>query len=119
MYRLWTIALVAACATEPDTRPETADYIIEAIIAPSCGHGGCHSSVTVAAGYALDTITAAKAAMTTNSRKGRLVIPGSPSQSELVTILTDTRKPMPADAPLPQADIDLITRWVADGAAGL
>jgi hypothetical protein len=113
---------VSACAGEAtDTRPETADYIIEAILAPSCGRGGCHSSETKAHDIAFDTIPAALAAMNgSGGGHGRvLVIAGSPNDSELVTILTDTREPMPEDAPLPDVDIDLITRWVADGAEGL
>lgn len=113
--------MLSACATDAtDPRPETADYIVEAILAPACGRGACHSSETNVSGIALDTIAAAKASMLgTGGRDRVLVVPGSPDSSLLVTILTDTGKPMPADAPLPQVDIDLITSWVANGAVGL
>lgn len=118
---LLAVAVLPACATETtDTRPETADYIIEAILAPACGRGACHSSVTVAAGYAFDTLDAAKASMKKQSENGqKLVVANDPSHSRLVTILSDGNKPMPADAPLPDADIALITSWVAAGAEGL
>jgi hypothetical protein len=115
------VALLAACGTDTDTRPETADYIIEAILAPSCGRAACHSSETAAHNLAFDTIAAGKAALIGGSGKRgeKLVVAGSPDQSEIVTILSDTGKPMPPDSPLPDADIALITRWVTDGAAGL
>jgi hypothetical protein len=110
----------AGCGTDPDTRPETADYIIEAILAPRCGRAACHSSETREHNYAFDTIPAAIASINNSGSHGRaLVTPGSPDQSQLVTVLTDTKSPMPPDSPLPQADIDLITKWVTDGAEGL
>ncbi len=115
------VALLAACGTDTDLRPETADYIIEAILAPSCGRAACHSSETAAHNLAFDTIAAGMAALSSGSGKRgqKLVVAGSPSQSEIVTILSDSNGPMPPDSPLPEADIELITRWVADGAAGL
>ncbi len=114
------VTLLGGCATQTDTRPETADYIIEAILAPMCGRAACHSSETAAHNLAFDTIAAGKSALTGSGKRGqRLVVPGSPNQSEIVTILSDSSKPMPPDSPLPDADIELITRWVSDGAAGL
>jgi Planctomycete cytochrome C len=112
------VAIVSGCATEPDTRPETLDYIVEAILAPYCGRGGCHSSVTRVRGLAFDTIDGALAAMKTTQRGEQLVVPHSPMDSRLVNVLSDQRRIMPPDVPLPQKDIDLITRWVADGAEG-
>ncbi len=111
--------IVAACGTEPDTRPETADYIIDAILVPYCGRGGCHSTATKAHNIAFDTIPNALAAMQTMQRGEQMVIPGDPTRSRLVTVLSDSNRVMPPDVPLPQADIDLITRWVTDGANGL
>ena len=114
-------ASLAACATDTDTRPETADYIIEAILAPACGRAACHSSETKVHNLAFDTIVAGKAALIGGSGKRgqKLVVAGSPTKSEIVTILSDTGKPMPPDSPLPDADIELITRWITDGAQGL
>jgi hypothetical protein len=48
-----------------------------------------------------------------------VVVPGRPAISRLVTVLTDGNRVMPPDTPLPTADIELITRWVAGGAEGL
>ncbi len=113
------IGAIAACASGPDTRPETADYIIEAILVPSCGRAACHSSETRAHNLAFDTIDAAIASLKTQQRGQPLVTPGLAGSSELVTVLTDSARIMPPDAPLPQADIDLITNWIAAGAEGL
>ena len=119
MVMLTVLIALGACGSEPDTRPETAAYVIEAILAPRCGSAACHSSDTRVHDYAFDTIPAALTAMKNSSRGRTLVVPGDPLSSRLVTVLTDTSAPMPPDSPLPQADIDLITKWVTDGAEGL
>jgi hypothetical protein len=110
---------IVACATGPDTRPETADYIIEAILVPYCGRGGCHSSETRARNMAFDTIAGSKAALQTSQRGQTMVVAGSPQGSRLFTVLIDSNRIMPPDVPLPQADIDLIAKWITDGAQGL
>jgi hypothetical protein len=112
-------ALPASCADQTDTRPETADYIIQAILVPFCGRAGCHTSETQPHNLAFDTIDDELAAMKSSDRDMVLVVPGDPSRSELVTILSESGRIMPPDSPLPQADIDLISRSVADGASGL
>ncbi len=113
------LALAGACGTSPDTRPETADYIIDAILVPYCGRGGCHSSATQAGNLEFDTIPSSLAALSGSSRRGRLIVKGDAQTSRLYTVLVDTSRPMPPDQPLAQADIDLIQRWIDDGAAGL
>ena len=112
------LALAGACGTT-DTRPETADYIIEAILVPYCGRGGCHSSATQAGNLPFDTIPSALDSLTKSSRRGRLVIAGSSQTSRLYTVLVDTSRIMPPDQPLADADIALIQRWIDDGAPGL
>lgn len=111
--------MVAACGTDPDTRPQTADYIIEAILVPYCGRGACHSTNTAAHDLIFDTIDGALAAMSRNERGQRLVVANDPDHSRLYTVLVDSRRVMPPDIPMPTADIDLIRAWIADGAMGL
>lgn len=116
---LLVAAIVAAsCGTSPDTRPETADYIIVSILEPYCGRGGCHSSATQAHNLAFDTIPDSLAAMKTTQRGTPMVMPGDATRSRLVQVLTESNRIMPPDQPLAAADIDLITRWIDDGAAG-
>ena len=117
--RLFAIVALAACGTSPDTRPETADYVIETVLIPYCGRGGCHSSATDAHNLEFDTISTAITALGTNQRGQQMVVPGQSQNSRLYTVLLDSRRIMPPDQPLSDADIDLIKRWIDDGAAGL
>jgi len=113
------MALLPACANESTTR-ETASYIVEAILAPHCAHAGCHTSETRQHDLAFDTIPAAIAAMKSVDKRAALVTPGASASSELYTILLyGSSGIMPPDAPLAQADIDLIQHWIDDGAEGL
>jgi hypothetical protein len=112
-------SFVLSCSASTDNRPETADYVIEAILVPQCGRGGCHTEDTQPHGLAFDTIDHALAAMHTTQRGLPMVVPGDPDGSRLVTVLVDPSRPMPPDQPLPNPDIDLIARWIASGAEGL
>jgi hypothetical protein len=109
------LALASGCGTENDDRPETAAYVSAAILVPFCGRAACHSSVTRAHGLDFGSVDDSIATM----QSPLVVVPGDPATSRLVTVLTDSRRVMPPDTPLPTADIDLITRWVAAGADGL
>lgn len=112
-------AMLAAggCGVEEDDRPLDLQYIVTTILAPSCGTAACHSSRIQAAGVAFDTLEATRAAFDSDS----LVIEGEPEASGLYFVLVGATEPderMPKDAPLPDADIELIRRWIADGARG-
>lgn len=108
----------AGCATDTDERPQTADYIAAAILAPSCGRSTCHTSIAKLGGYVFDNVADAKASLR------RLVKPGEPeSQQRLLRVMgaagNTPEEIMPPEAPLPEADLDLIRAWIAGGAAGL
>src|SRR5258706_12075966 len=110
------VVVLSACAIGRDARPETADYVVEPILVPYCGRGGCHSSETRARNMAFDTIAGALAALRTNQRNQPMITVGMPQKSRLFTVLSDSQRIMPPDVPLPQADVDLIERWITDGA---
>jgi hypothetical protein len=113
-------AVVAACGTDPDTRPiDSADYIIEAILVPYCGRGGCHSTDTAARHLIFDTIDGSLAALNSDQGRGQLVVKGNPDASRVYQVLRDSRRIMPPDIPLPDADVELIRAWIAAGANGL
>jgi hypothetical protein len=102
---------LAGCGDEVDDRPATSDYIVAAILAPSCANGGCHSSAAKVEGYAFDTPKAAAEAFR------ELVLAGDVQRSRLVQVLRATDdKRMPLDSPLPEADIALIEAWILGGA---
>lgn len=130
MYRLiWLPALalaacatLAACGTDDDRRPRTVEYVTQAILAPSCGNAQCHSQFRQAAEVVLDTVKNAQPHLV--GRVGTITLDpqgeftGDPEDSKLIDVLTRTIDRMPYDQPLPDADIDLIRRWIEIGAPG-
>jgi hypothetical protein len=113
------LAVLAACGTEPDTRPETADDVITAVLEPKCGRAGCHTSDTAPHELVFDTIPHSLDAFGKPCRDGgTLVLPSDVNGSCLYTVVVDTNRPMPPDRPLANADVDLIKSWIAAGAPG-
>jgi len=128
----WLAPLCAlACGTTTDDRPATLDYITDAILAPTCATAACHSAFKRAVGDQFDTLEATRLSIVgnhlvaypedtgdvANARASYLVHAlrvGQPSvidgDGELVR--------MPYDAPMAEVDIQLIERWIADGAHG-
>jgi hypothetical protein len=114
---------LAACGTEDDLRPRSVEYVTQAILAPSCGNAQCHSSFRNADGYAFDTVERARRSLagglvgtiTFNAQSEPV---GDPAEAFLMTVLTRAEDRMPFDQPLPDADLDLIERWIAYGAPG-
>ena len=99
----------------PDDRPHDFTYIVEAILAPTCGTATCHSTLSKEAGYMFDTVDNARATFNYYS----LTDPGSPDDSELIEVLTAPRfndERMPRAGPMPDKDIDLLRAWITDGA---
>jgi hypothetical protein len=110
-----TLALTAAACGTADERPATLEYITAAVLAPNCGNAQCHSSFKVSAGYAFDTVEVARSSIV----NAGLVNTDDVEESFLLDVLTRTVDRMPYDQPLPNADIELIRRWIRDGAPGL
>jgi len=117
MYRLVLVAaaVTAACDQTDNNRPATLEYITEAILQPSCSQSVCHSSYKQEFGYAFDTVDAARKSILNNG----LITPSDSTASQLYLVLIRTQKRMPYDAPLPDKDIELIKKWIDDGAPGL
>lgn len=124
MLRLFWIPAIAlvACGTEDDRRPRTVEYITQAILAPSCGNAQCHSQFRQELGYAFDTVENARPSL--KDLVGVIQIDargepfGAPEESRMMEVLTRTINPMPYDQPMPDADQDLIARWIEFGAPG-
>jgi hypothetical protein len=91
------VAATAACGEETDDRPASAQYIVPAITRPSCATAACHSSATAREEVVLDTVE------------------GLCAYGPLSIYLTgEDEIRMPADSPLPDADIALIQAWEID-----
>lgn len=106
------LAGVVACTGDPSERPATWSYLHPAIIEPSCATSSCHSALVETAGVVLDDRD--------NSYEQllelRFVVPGDPASALIPLLEGDERPRMPPDAPLPQADIDLVRAWIEEGA---
>jgi hypothetical protein len=129
MHRLLLIALCAsACGSATDDRPATLDYITETILIPTCASAECHSSFTREVNDRFDTVSATRFSIVAN---GLIHIPEamqSPQSSLFIMAMTvgapsildpggpDVR--MPYDAPLPDADVRLMEKWISEGALG-
>lgn len=101
------------CGVEADPRPASLDYIQATILVPSCATAACHSKFNQRADRIFDDPD-----IILEQVYGTGVTPGDSSDSLLVTfyLTGDGEYRMPADAPLPDADIALIARWIDEGA---
>jgi hypothetical protein len=105
-------ALVGCGGT--DNRPAQWSYIAPAIIEPSCATVSCHSAVAQRSGVVLEPPDVAYQHLVDRF----FVIRGDASASELVALLrAQGARRMPPDFALPEVDIELIEKWIADGAS--
>jgi hypothetical protein len=101
----------AGCGDEEDDRPASFEYIAVAILRPSCGTASCHSETASIKGYEFDTVESAWEAV-----NGDLAVPGEPELSPLTLYMRGIGLQMPPDGPIPETDIQLVERWIAEGA---
>lgn len=121
------MALCALAACGEDDRPASFAYIHAAIIEPNCATASCHTAKNAQAGVRLDNVPSAYSILTGRACDGNhpdgeaprnYVDPGHPDRSRLMYLLLglEVRLPMPPDRPLPGGDIDLVERWILEGA---
>lgn len=116
-----------ACGQEDD-RPATFTYVYETIIGPSCATIGCHNKVSQTYGLQFNTKEGAYAGLTGRTcndeddlpgeAQGNYVRPGAPDRSQLISLLYGDNVPrrMPPDRGLSSVDIELVERWILEGA---
>ena len=123
---LLIVSLLAAGCAESAERPARWSYIHAAIIQPACTTAGCHSAVTAIAGLNLAERQGAYTLLTgriCGEPAGPLdpprnfVTPFSAESSKLYHQLVgaDTDQ-MPPDTALPDAEVELVARWIDEGA---
>jgi len=104
---------VVGCGSSNDTRPKTWAFISPVIIQPSCATANCHSQLAQRSGVALDTAYDGWDQLVNR----HFVKASDPEGSALIGLLRGQgSRRMPPDFPLPDADIELIAAWIADGA---
>jgi predicted CxxxxCH...CXXCH cytochrome family protein len=122
------LAVVSASSCGEDDRPASWAYIHAAIIFPNCATVSCHSQGAAQGGGVrlYDRDVAYKSLVgygcgeePPDTLPRNYVDPGSPERSKLMYLLygDDVRYRMPPDRPLPDADVDLIERWILEGAS--
>ncbi len=126
----WAIAALAtmgACGREDD-RPATFTYVYETVIAPSCATIGCHNKVSQTYGLQFETKEGAYAGLTGQAcdegsdlpgeAVANYVRPGDPDRSQLISLLygDDVPRRMPPDRGISEVDIELVERWILEGA---
>jgi hypothetical protein len=126
-----------------DDRPAQWDYISPVIFQPSCATPSCHSRAVAVAGLdfsdadrgyrSLTALTVWQVTADASAGDGGceqlgsqvicptaprgMVVAFDPDQSRLVNMLRARGAPrMPPDRPLPEKDIELVERWILDGA---
>ena len=110
-----------------DDRPASFEYIHTAILAPNCATASCHTEAVSQAGVRLHTIDAAYTMLVgrpcdaddiDEQAPRNFVDPGHPERSRLIYLLRgdEVRRAMPPDRLLPDPDIELIERWILEGA---
>jgi hypothetical protein len=120
---LLPIVAAVGCGTTEDDRPASMAYVAEAILAPTCGQAQCHAAFTANRGDVFDSVDAARRSIHRNS----LALQSDsadPSNADLIVWVT-ARDPfdrgigrMPYDAPMPNADIELLKKWIGKGVPG-
>ena len=121
------VLLAAACGTETDDRPLTAQYVTETILAPTCGPAQCHSQFTQAKGDVFDTVDNARRSLVDNGLIQFDSVnydPSHPQDAALIVWITQTDPfglgigRMPFDAPMPNEDVKVLEKWISKGAPG-
>jgi hypothetical protein len=118
-FGLAVLLVSAAGCNDTDERPATWSYISATIIQPNCATSRCHSKGANVRGLVLDTAHGGYQSLT---ELGELAGDAPESTSLLYRLNGGGNTPgtevqrMPVDEPLPQADIDLIRKWLAAGA---
>lgn len=103
----------AGCGSQDDTRPARWSYISTAIVQPSCATANCHSVLSQRSGVQLDTIKTGYYQLIARN----FVLPGRPDDSAVMALIRGQgSRRMPPDFALPKDDIDLIAKWIANGA---
>jgi uncharacterized membrane protein len=96
--------------------PKQAFYVqkVEPILSENCYR--CHAGMSHKGNFSMSTRTSLLA----GGKDGIVVIPGNAAESRLVRQIhrdPTAGKPMPQDAPLTPHEIDVIEKWINDGAA--
>jgi hypothetical protein len=107
------VATVAGCGSAIDDRHAKWSFISATITEPNCATVGCHSAVAQQGGVDLSARDIGYKVLL----ERHFVLPGNPNLSSVIALMhAQGSIRMPPDLPLPEVDISLIGKWIADGA---
>ncbi len=121
------VSLLAAGCADSVERPARWGYIHAAIIQPSCTTASCHSALNAIAGVNLSEREGAYTILTghicgeppgpIDPPRSRFVTPFSAETSKLYhQLVGENTDQMPPDTALPAAEVELVARWIDQGA---
>ena len=119
-------ALLALGCSGEDNREPVWSYISPAIIQPNCATTGCHSAASSVAGLdfsnPIDGFISMRLLHSSECNgdipyRRAAVTPFEPNVSLIVNMMRRRgADPMPPDTIVPEADIELVEAWIANGA---
>ncbi len=116
-----TCAALGACV-EAEDRPAEWSYIHATIIEPNCTSSNCHTDISKAAGISFDDPDEgyqhlAGVSCSSGQPARDIVVAGQPELSKLLYLLRGEEVLiMPPDVGLPEAEVELVERWIQEGA---
>ena len=116
-WTLWVVSPAAFADDDNANSTKTSQYFAEAVLPLLKEHCyECHSHDEDAAegGLVLDS----RAGWRSGGDSGTAIAPGRPAESLLLTAVnySDTELQMPPDGKLRQRDIDVLKKWIVEGA---
>jgi hypothetical protein len=129
LLALFSVVLAAgslAGCVEPEDQDSSWSYVYTTIIQPNCTTSNCHSGLAATAGLQFHTKEGAYIDLTGRGCESaglpgeahhNFVVPYEPERSKLMYMLRGEETwRMPPDVALPQVEIDLVERWILEGA---
>lgn len=129
---LFATALACGCLPQDELPEARWDYLHAAIMQPSCATASCHSALTAIGGVDLSGAEGSYVILTgricgepllPQQPPRNFVTPGSSEYSELIYQLRGAdaegrpyHNVMPRDGRLPEVEIELVARWIDEGA---
>ena len=125
---LWVVcvAILGTGCLDPEKEPTNWSYVYATVVQPNCTTSNCHSALAATAGLQFHTKEAAYTYLTgrvceseghPEEPSHNFVVPFEPDRSKLVYMLRGEETwRMPPDVALPDVEIDLVERWILEGA---
>ena len=126
MLLAFCAAMFLSSCMDPEEQPVTWSYVYETIVQPNCSTSNCHSALAATAGLQFHVKEGAYSYLTgrlcdnpgiPGEASHNFVVPYQPERSKLMYLLRGEETwRMPPDIALPDVEIELVERWILEGA---